>query len=489
MSHLPTNTATAGVKIRGLPLLGGNWLGYLTIVLAVVALFATPLQMLRIATTQPEPAQLLVATSWAMLTTALAWRFRYGIHGALIRLASLTSSIGPASWIGIGLGLRLAWIALFPSTPGSDGGTYLMLADQLLSSGTYETDGTYAYWPIGYPLFLSAWLWALPSAKWAYLCANLAQFIVAAYGIHRLANLLGGEHAGRAAAALFAVWPNMVFNTATPEKEMLVLAILPWALFLLLQILQRGQSQWRALASGALLGAATLIQPSLQFLPFVGAILLLIAIPGIKHSLVPAALIILGAALIVAPWTLRNHSVFDSFVLVSTNGGDNLYRANNPLATGGYVARGEEDLSSLGELERDAKGRQLALAWIRAHPEAFAMLAVEKLIRFMGDDAVGVYNTLKVGRASDNGILYAAAKAWANAFWMLIWFCLAASCFAAKHGRLHTPLARAPLWLWLYLLSLHTLFESAGKYHVPMIWVLCVLLAVHVGSKRRAVTS
>ena len=30
-------------------MLGGGWLGYLTIVLAVVALFATPLQMLRIA--------------------------------------------------------------------------------------------------------------------------------------------------------------------------------------------------------------------------------------------------------------------------------------------------------------------------------------------------------------------------------------------------------------------------------------------------------
>lgn len=484
MSPVPTNTATADVRLRGLPLLGGGWLGYLTIVLAVVALFATPLQMLRIATALPESAQLLVATSWAMLSTVLAWRFRDGIHGKLLRLASLTSSIGPAGWIGIGLGLRLAWIALFPSTPGSDGGTYLMLADQLLSSGTYETDGTYAYWPIGYPLFLSAWLWALPSAKWAYLCANLAQFVVAAYGIHRLANLLGGARAGRVATALFAVWPNMVFNTATPEKEMLVLAILPWALFLLLQVLQ-GQSRWRALASGALLGAATLIQPSLQFLPFVGAILLLIAIPGIKHSLAPAAFIILGAALIVTPWTLRNHLVFDSFVLVSTNGGDNLYRANNPLATGGYVARGEVDLSSLGELERDTKGRQLALAWIRTHPEAFRELAVEKLIRFMGDDAVGVYNTLKVGRASDNGILYAAAKAWANAFWMLVWFCLAASCFAVGHRQLPSPLARAPLWLWLYLLSLHTLFESAGKYHVPMIWVLCVLLAVHVSHERQ----
>jgi hypothetical protein len=37
---------------------------------------------------------------------------------------------------------------------------------------------------------------------------------------------------------------------------------------------------------------------------------------------------------------------------------------------------------------------------------------------------------------------------------------------------------RATLWLWLYLFAIHSVFESAGKYHVPVLWVPCVLLAV-----------
>lgn len=43
-------------------------------------------------------------------------------------------------------------------------------------------------------------------------------------------------------------------------------------------------------------------------------------------------------------WTVRNCTIFGTLVIISTNGGDVFYRANNPLATGGFTPIGEKDL-------------------------------------------------------------------------------------------------------------------------------------------------
>jgi 4-amino-4-deoxy-L-arabinose transferase-like glycosyltransferase len=302
-------------------------------------------------------------------------------------------------------------------------------------------------------------------------------------GIARFAEHLAGPNAGKLAAALISIWPNLIFNTATPEKEMLVLALLPWAMLLIIRTLDNGRSALPLIGAGLLLGAATLVQPSLQFLIPVGILLLVLTANSLTNGGWKAFLLLLGAALIITPWSVRNYTIFDSFVLVSTNGGDNLYRANNPLATGGYVAKGEIDLSDMGEIEQDQMGRRLAVEWIKSNPADFSKLVIEKQIRFMGDDSVGVYNALKVGKASDNPGLYAMLKAIANGWWILMWGLLAALAIRINRTGTRLPLfSRAPLWLWLYLFALHSIFESAGKYHVPMVWVPCVLIAVYLSS-------
>ena len=39
----------------------------------------------------------------------------------------------------------------------------------------------------------------------------------------------------------------------------------------------------------------------------------------------------------IAPWSIRNNAVFGEFVLLSTNGGPNLWMGNNPDSTGFYM--------------------------------------------------------------------------------------------------------------------------------------------------------
>src|SRR5262249_8317790 len=132
-------------------------------------------------------------------------------------------------------------------------------------------------------------------------------------------------------------------------------------------------------------------------------------------------------AVVVFPWTLRNHRVFAAWVTVSTNGGDVFYRANNPLATGGYTQRGEQSLESYDELTRNGVGFRLGKRWIAEHPAKFIALAFRKQILFLGDDAQGAYETLKRG-LNIGGLSYAAWKGISNLYWLLVWLLVCLTC-------------------------------------------------------------
>ena len=88
------------------------------------------------------------------------------------------------------------------------------------------------------------------------------------------------------------------------------------------------------------------------------------------------------------------HSIFESTrkvqyeVIVSDNGGDVFYRANNSLANGTYVYEGQTILPE-DEVQRDRMGYQLGKHWIVSHPLQFLWLAERKLTFLLGDDGVG----------------------------------------------------------------------------------------------------
>lgn len=454
----------------------GSWLDKIVFVLAIHALFSTPLQVLRLMTDLDQTLRLVISGAVAGGVAAFVFSFSGKLNALITNFARSIDSIPLWLIVVMGLLLRLAWVGCFPSQPGSDGAVYLKLADGIIHDRSYEIAGTKAYWPVGYPLFLALWLFFIDNHRLAYVLANMSLYFVAIFGIAGLAGKMSGGKGARFAAFIFAIWPNLIANMATPEKETLIVAILPWAtLFLLEGFEDRGYG--RVFLSGLLLGAATLIQPSLQLLPLFAVLLLFIVLGLSRASMVKGVLLILATAVTLFPWSLRNYLEFDHFVLVSTNGGGNLYRANNPLATGGYVAKGQVDLSPLSEIEQDKQGKKLAIQWMLAEPKDFLLLSLEKQVRFMGDDAVGVYDTFKVGNIPIDKTLYAMAKGVADLFWMIVWFSLAS--LALHRGRSKISYAYIPLWIWLYLFVIHSVFESAGKYHVPVLWVLSVLLAYY----------
>ena len=448
-------------------LLTGRWIDFSMLALAAFAWGATVLQSVRKVTELSLASEFAVFAVALVFFSALIWLLRR--HRLQLFYSRSTPVRGNALVLPltIGIFLRIAWVVSFTALPTSDGATYLSLANSLSRGEPYYVAGSFAFWPPGYPFFLAPWLLIFP-ASFAVPLSQIVLFSVSALGVFRLAEKNASQEAAKISVLLLAVWPNLIALSATPEKEMLVLALLPWAMHWML-----GNSTRLLLCAGLALGASVLVQPSLQ-LAIPAIALLLIIRNGFRF--IPGSIVfIIGATLVIAPWTVRNYYVLGEFKLISTNGGNVLYRANNPLANGGYTERGEVDLSHLGELELDRQSKDLALRWIRDNPMRFLALAIEKQVRFMGDDSVGVYSTFRAEGEKRDNRLYVPLKLFANFFWLCAWLLLAK--LIADGNRLPENI-RILIWAWFYLFSLHSIFESQGKYHVPVIWVLCIAIGV-----------
>jgi 4-amino-4-deoxy-L-arabinose transferase-like glycosyltransferase len=139
------------------------------------------------------------------------------------------------------------------------------------------------------------------------------------------------------------------------------------------------------MATGALAGAAVLTRPALL-------LFLLLAGPWLwlKHGLLPALLVAVACAVVVAPWTARNARVYGRFVLVASEGGITFWTGNNQLAIGeGDMAANpgikranlalRERHPGLTPEELEPVYYREALAFIREQPGAWALLMARKV--------------------------------------------------------------------------------------------------------------
>ena len=168
-----------------------------------------------------------------------------------------------------------------------------------------------------------------------------------------------------------------------------------------------------ALGAGAAGGAATLAKPSFApFLPGVIVAWLIIRVysrewrkadldrarsmrrfvidgqapssRGEKNAARGGLLVLVGAALVMSPWWVRNARVYGRFVPTSVWFGESLYDGLNPGATGASDMRFREEpaLRVLGEEEQDATLERRAFDFVRSDPFGILQLAAIKFGRY-----------------------------------------------------------------------------------------------------------
>lgn len=370
-----------------------------------------------------------------------------------------------------------------------------------------------------YPYALAA-LYRLfgPSPAVAYAAQTVlgAATAVLVLGLGRAAFTPAVARGGALAAALLPILPFFELQLVA-ESLTTFLSLL--GLLLLLRARAPASGEWRAgrlVASGLLLGLAALGRPNALVLPPLAAWWvwrgagagraaaasagreagpLAARAPAARRLAAwwerarqpaawrPAALLLLGAALALAPSTARNAAVGRALVPVSANFGVNLWTGNHPGADGVSavpVGLRWDDLQlrcrQAGRGSTVAASRQLAgeaLAWIAAEPgRALALTAKRALVLLNGHE--GRNNIGPSFLAREFGVVTLAR--WWPGTWLLLPFALLGLAAVRRADG-------AALLLALYLAGLAASvlpFFANARFRAPLLPVAALFAAAAV---------
>jgi 4-amino-4-deoxy-L-arabinose transferase-like glycosyltransferase len=305
----------------------------------------------------------------------------------------------------LGLGLRIveAWDG---RSPVYDAQGYATIAANLergegFTLGPGATQPATNYSP-GLPLFVSA-IYEL-SGGVHERSARLVLALIGSLAVlftYLIGRRLSGPAAGLIGAAVVAIYPALVEYQGMLMSEPLAASLLSGAVLAVLwaagprasgaRVLSRRPSpmcsdtasrrpplwgtpaaappaRWRWLIPGVLLGGLALARPEYLAISLLIAVVVFIreGRNGWLKCLPQASILVLGLALVVAPWTIRNAVVLARFVPVSTGGGQVLF-AGSYMPSGGDPERvGAEVLERHPGLRRqlssDARLEQILAA-------------------------------------------------------------------------------------------------------------------------------
>jgi hypothetical protein len=125
---------------------------------------------------------------------------------------------------------------------------------------------------------------------------------------------------------------------------------------------------WRWLLPGALFGALALVRP--EYLGVAVLVAIVIAVRSLprewRSSLLPAAVFLAAALVVIAPWTIRNASALDRVVPISTGGGQVLFAGTYLPSDGDPEKVGAEVVSENPDLFQPEDAGRLRLEQILA---------------------------------------------------------------------------------------------------------------------------
>ncbi len=186
------------------------------------------------------------------------------------------------------------------------------------------------------------------------------------------------EKIAKIAAGCVAVYPILLLYPLGLGTENLFFVLLLLSFLFLLKTLQRPSRQNFILA-GVLLGLTALTRSII--LIFAGALIVYFFYLFKRKTLWFGLALLLA----VASWSLRNSLLHGKPTGIETSMGYNLYLGYHPQGDGAFVFGPSLDLLPiLDDAQRDEVGTGQALAFIRAQPERFLPLMVNRLGYFFG---------------------------------------------------------------------------------------------------------
>jgi len=424
---------------------------------------------------------------------------------------------GGVPWAGVAgilLGALLLRVGCVLATPSylldGDSLDYVAHAVSIVDAHDYPSSGDFPTGPSAarpplYPIFVAA-IYAVVDNQHLVVATRLAQAVLGTAVVALIGFIcwqLWGRRVAMVALGLAAIFPPLILVGTAVLSETLFVALALAACVCGLQ--RQHRLRWAALA-GCLCGLAALTRsagPALVVplaLAFVGP-----RGRGWQNALLPVGTLIAAATLTVAPWTVRNAIVLDSFVPISTQGGHTLAGSFNET-----VDRERVDFAWPWKLPEFAdiywrpryQSRALAAqvlpggtprAWRTTVPEP----EVDRRLRSATVDYITDHPVRTLKRAAtkfaavfmlrgpDRALISLEEEAMGRRTSRLLGtYALYPLMLFAFVGAWTARARRAPIWLWLVpiLLLPATFIESLSRLRAPIDPFLIMLAALGIAA-------
>lgn len=349
-----------------------------------------------------------------------------------------------------------------------------------------------AFRPPLYPFVLA---WIGPSGEHAKLRIQALQVLfglLTVVLVFRLAERLGSSPFW--AAWIVAVDPILLRQSTAAMTEPLA-ALLAVAALTAVCRLRHAPDYRTGIVSGLLLGCASLCRPT--FIIWTGLLVCWFTWRSFRDRRNAAATlaVVVGASVMIVPWTVRNALVIGKPVFATTHGGYTLWLGNNPLfydhlrRHGPAVPWDARELDAMfatisqrhdyDEVRVDRQCYEFALSAIAHDQPGFVMSTVVRVGRFVQP----VPNRLD----SNESVAKMAVRYTIGAWYILLAALLidrlvrCRSCFVRRH----IPL----LLLIVAFAGLHAFYWSNMRMRAPVMPAFALLIATKTGGRRSRLTN
>jgi hypothetical protein len=412
--------------------------------------------------------------------------------------------------------LRLAWALWATRTPTSrysDPAQYLQLAVGF-ADRRMPTIGSHAtsFWPPGWPLALAPFAWLSAKSGWfsLELAASLLNVVAGTatvVGVAALASRWIGPTARNPVAWLMALAAGPIYYTSSALSETWFTFVWVLVLVAVTEAVRLDRSTRSFAVVGAVIGYAVLIRTPGAVLFAAPALAIRATRGSWRGALRPTLAAVVGACVLLVPWTVRSGLQVGVWTPTSTNNAAFLCIGNRPGASGVQETdvaestrcyRGspfdDPSLYQPGEFpagvtfthpdEAEWYPRTLrqAIGWAATHPLEQPRLLLRKAFESFGSDADAVSIAEDFGRQPLVGtrtrtLLRRVADIW---YWGAI---ALAGLGLATLRRCRQAL---PLWVLPAVSALFVGGIGLPRYHEPMMPHLALLAGATIAALRAA---
>lgn len=379
---------------------------------------------------------------------------------------------------------------------------YPALAETMLEHGRFAmsaTDAPESFRTPGYPVFIAFVLALFRSITFL----PVTQIILAALSCS-LVFLIGVRFFSRgialAAALLFAIEPAVISSAFVAMSDTLFVFVLLLGIYLLVA---KKQSVPGLFSAGLIMGSMALIRPlGLYVIPIVFLWVLWESRDERRLNYRNGMVFLIGAALIIVPWMVRNYMQFGHFSLSSVGSYNaNFYvrefehqytgKSKEELTTEMFQALGATTTDRIESFRYADKNSELALAGIFAHPFLYTAFHLYSMMPFYFGSSIetfwqtAYYRGIFTGSPSSDinisvlvrtgdvrGALDALTSDIPGLLERLVWLILCVAAFVLTLRAVYKRQAHAPLYVFFLSLILAFGFMtgpvSYSRYRLPV---------------------